>query len=394
MRIEADLFLIFYESLLSKFIATVYKVDRNDQWVEEEIWNRNYACEEAFEVSTYNHFYRKKVSILKDKPQTIPIAPRTLVKALKYLGFELANEKVALSGLVLKAMDKAHADLLWEQFKEKQHTTKEASSEIEITSHENAVSSPDVSKNLNSSRSLPDTMLEEEFLNAVVTNTEVFNPSKIKELFYSFFEFIQQKKYYDAWILLSPEFQKRSLWAGDLNRFENSFSNVRLLSIDGINDFSFQHKKITFTAKYWEKGDEIDVQQLLEDLKEGKNTSLFKHAFSKFHEILEAFLNNEKITSRCNWIYPMDRYYFNEPIYSSTTSEEFYKVIEKTTGDYNFQKTFLIALKGLHPLFSRYKYKLTEYADDFNAFVTCTHSHERWFIDGLQIYPIQISGMF
>lgn len=396
MRIEPDFFLIFYEELLKKFIEKVYKVERNDQWEEKEIWNHKFACENQFDVSKYNHFFRKKISVLNDKPESIPITPRTLIKALNYIGVELKDEKVLLSGIVLKERENKHAILLWEQFKKaypKQNSVNTlASDSIKESTQKTKDTTKKESENF-----------EKLFLEMVSKNPDVFNPSEIKKIFSSFFSHIQDKNYYDAWIMLSPEFQKKSIWDGSPNNFEYSYSNVEKLKITNINKFSYHPKKIVFTVDFYEQGSLVDMMLILKVIRDDPkfnawNQSILHNLLEVFRKILDKFFSNAENSGRYNWISQKGNGgLFDQRVHSETTKEEFLDLIEKNWKSHDFQKAFLVALKTPHfsSLMSYLLDKLIKYDQFCQGSVICVYEHERWLIDSLSIEEnMWVSGIY
>ncbi|GAA3913635.1 hypothetical protein GO495_17620 [Chitinophaga oryziterrae] len=122
---------------------------------------------------------------------------------------------------------------------------------------------------------------------------ERFPTGKIKKMMVDFYSAISDERYYEAWKLLSPGFQKESFWDGDFERFKNGFFNVASIDILFISNFTYETDTIKFEFNFREKGKLLDFRKIIEKADLGNGSSEVSPYLSwifNFDELVSEYL--------------------------------------------------------------------------------------------------------
>ena len=91
--------------------------------------------------------------------------------------------------------------------------------------------------------------IENYFFNIIETKNEISKAKKFNVLITEFFNLLNDNKKFQAWGMLSPALQKRSMWNGDYDLFVETFGFINKFETPPkfAEDFSYQFQKVKCT---------------------------------------------------------------------------------------------------------------------------------------------------
>lgn len=242
MQIKTADYIIFYEVLRDEYFKNECKGVSDAEINSNTIWNKGVVengvelkeklTSRLFALTDTQYFYRKYKEAKRLPPTNLPIRDLALFRGLDYLrSNNRINHPQIKTGSYEEKSTKLLAKLL-----------EDAPLEDNILTTTNSTEQPKSSSPKK---------------NRFSDSDDGFR--KIEFLIKEFFRYINERKYYDAWNLLTPKYQFKGPWRGNYYKFISSFTLSDYIFDVLVFDFSLGQNSIRFRVFYKEKTNQIEI---------------------------------------------------------------------------------------------------------------------------------------
>ncbi|MFT3909732.1 MAG: hypothetical protein QM737_09935 [Ferruginibacter sp.] len=337
MDIKNNIYVKFYMILAEHFYNEYHKKKGNIALDKALLWNlkrdkNGNAVKEPIALSLFDlgsdqtYFHRKYKEAIK--PEYVPVREISLYKALHEIGFRSRDKDKFENALIPEK-----AQMLFNEFLFKYFPSEIDSKNIEIK--------PESTDTLNN----PESFFEK---NPEVKQTIL--------LYQKFLKHIEQDKFYDAWLFLSPMFQDAGIWDRNFFVFESSFKTWR--PTQGKLIFhNYGYKKIEIETNSFEKRERFD----------------FKELPRKLAQLTQK--NDGQPTRLLSWIIETINSRLNE--YNLPGLEE----IDQSKLDEDDVQRLILSNPFMQPNVFSFLNKPQTYEIPINRKITFIYRYDRWLID-------------
>jgi hypothetical protein len=366
IKIEAIIYVRFYEELRNKFCSDVespFKREQKEIWDTTDKKSKENIAQKMFEISNAYYFERKYNEDAKQHIEVgyplypITISRKQMILALKYIlfgkDFELIGEFPEFTIEKYQSFDWAEKyNALIKIFKEQYfpNGVEPEKLPIEIGKEEK----------------------EKIFLEVVNSHYDVFSSPSIKKIITDYIEALNSKKYHDAWLMLSPDFQNESCWNGSFSRFKDYYKGIKTCNFNYECDSQCKFQEINCKIVFNESGI-IWENQVLYKFLQRPNSGVLKD----FNQEIANYSQRVLKKQRLGWI--------------SEAPKKFSDLDETDFNDYNFQKFFSM----FYVLSESKPWQTKEYESHFIADVSIIFTEGKWLIDKIisKTFKLQMRGL-
>lgn len=257
---KAWVFCKLYELLRDKFIKEFAPKYDNDKvrdslklWTDEKFREKEHPffgqnkAHTIFDINEKGDYFYEKYQLALTNPDTVSIKEHRIFKALRYINDPepWTPEKHAKYPKLSTEKLNNEAKRLYDEFERK--LIKDTKSE-----------------RLDENRKIE---IENKLLSLIEQDLKNFSPPRITKLLRNFFNALKAKNYHEAWLLLTPEMQKESVWNNSYHNFKTSFYNIEAFDKVGFSNFWYKDRTVKFDLSYCEHGYAHDLSYFFDFIK-------------------------------------------------------------------------------------------------------------------------------
>ncbi|MGN8037828.1 hypothetical protein ACTJJ0_22240 [Chitinophaga sp. 22321] len=353
MDVKAWVFCKLYELLRDKFITEL-----NPKYVKKKsslkLWYETFNTEGhpffgqnkahiIFDINEIGDYFYEKYQLALTSTDTIPIKENRIFKAFRFINDPepwTPEKHKAYPKLSQEEID-SQAVILYDEFEKKKI--------------EEAAKQKEKSKDKRSNDEI-----EKEILHLVTVDLENFVPNTVTTLVNNFFEALNNKKYDDAWTLMTANAHEQYIFDGKYKDFVTSFSAVKTYAPTKIYRILYGFQELKFNVSYIEEGDIWDFAELI-DIARNKDKTFW----------VEAGISIDQINT-----------YYNSVGYKFNLAT----VHKMVWSNFHFQKILFSKSHSAVPAFILNDWLLKKsraYRKELVATFSLKSYHNRWLIDSL-----------